>query len=84
MDKGNAHMSEPADLGLATLANAILALPRGAKRLIMAGADALMLPLALWAALGARPPRLGVIQLAVGAAQQASDIVASFELNQAH
>src|ERR1700733_9220338 len=51
MDKGNAYMTEPADLGVATLANAVLALPRGAKRLIMAAADAVMLPLALWAAL---------------------------------
>ena len=29
----------------------LLALPRGAKRLIMVAADAVMLPLALWAAL---------------------------------
>ena len=49
--KGNAYMTEPADLGVATLANAVLALPRGAKRLIMVAADAVMLPLALWAAL---------------------------------
>jgi len=51
MDKGNSYTTEPPDLGLATVTNAILALPRGAKRLIMAGADAVMLPLALWAAL---------------------------------
>jgi FlaA1/EpsC-like NDP-sugar epimerase len=58
MEKRNAHMSEPADLGLATLASAILALPRGAKRLIMVGADAVMLPLALWAALVLKFDRL--------------------------
>jgi FlaA1/EpsC-like NDP-sugar epimerase len=51
MDKKHSYMSEPADLGFTTVTNAILALPRGAKRLVMAGADAVMLPLALWAAL---------------------------------
>ena len=44
-------MTEPADFGARTLANSLLALPRGAKRLIMVTADAVMLPLALWAAL---------------------------------
>ena len=58
MEKGNSYMTEPADLGLATVTNAILALPRGAKRLIMAGADAVMLPLALWAALVLKFDRL--------------------------
>jgi FlaA1/EpsC-like NDP-sugar epimerase len=44
-------MTEPADFGARALANSLLALPRGAKRLIMVAADAVMLPLALWAAL---------------------------------
>jgi FlaA1/EpsC-like NDP-sugar epimerase len=44
-------MTEPADFGVSALANSLLALPRGAKRLIMVAADAFMLPLALWAAL---------------------------------
>jgi FlaA1/EpsC-like NDP-sugar epimerase len=44
-------MTEHADFGAGALANALLALPRGAKRLIMVAADAVMLPLALWAAL---------------------------------
>src|SRR5476649_1631019 len=44
-------MTEAADFGVSTLANSLLALPRGAKRLIMVAADAVMLPLALWAAL---------------------------------
>jgi FlaA1/EpsC-like NDP-sugar epimerase len=44
-------MTEHADFGASALANALLALPRGAKRLIMVSADAVMLPLALWAAL---------------------------------
>src|SRR5471030_2908429 len=44
-------MKEPADFGVSELANSLLALPRGAKRLIMVAADAVMLPLALWAAL---------------------------------
>jgi FlaA1/EpsC-like NDP-sugar epimerase len=44
-------MTEPADFGVSALANSLLALPRGAKRLIMVAADAVMLPLALWAAL---------------------------------
>ena len=44
-------MKEPADFGASSIANSLLALPRGAKRLIMVAADAVMLPLALWAAL---------------------------------
>jgi FlaA1/EpsC-like NDP-sugar epimerase len=51
LDEGNAIMTEPADFGVSALANSLLALPRGAKRLIMVAADAVMLPLALWAAL---------------------------------
>jgi FlaA1/EpsC-like NDP-sugar epimerase len=42
---------EPESLGVAAIGNSLLALPRGAKRLIMVGADAVMLPLALWVAL---------------------------------
>jgi len=44
-------MKEPADFGASSIANSLLALPRSAKRLIMVAADAVMLPLALWAAL---------------------------------
>jgi len=44
-------MTEPADFGVSALANSLLALPRGAKRLVMVAADAVMLPLTLWAAL---------------------------------
>jgi FlaA1/EpsC-like NDP-sugar epimerase len=44
-------MKEPAEFGATALANSLLALPRGAKRLVMVAADAVMLPLALWAAL---------------------------------
>jgi FlaA1/EpsC-like NDP-sugar epimerase len=44
-------MTEPTDFGARALANSLLALPRGAKRLVMVAADAFMLPLALWAAL---------------------------------
>jgi FlaA1/EpsC-like NDP-sugar epimerase len=51
LDEGNAIMTEPAEFGASALANSLLALPRGAKRLIMVAADAVMLPLALWAAL---------------------------------
>jgi FlaA1/EpsC-like NDP-sugar epimerase len=44
-------MNERDTLGFAALGNYLLALPRGAKRFIMVSADAVMLPLALWAAL---------------------------------
>ena len=44
-------MNERDAFGFAALGNSLLALPRGAKRLIMVGADTVMLPLALWAAL---------------------------------
>jgi FlaA1/EpsC-like NDP-sugar epimerase len=44
-------MKEPTDFGTNAFAHSLLALPRGAKRLIMVVTDAVMLPLALWAAL---------------------------------
>jgi FlaA1/EpsC-like NDP-sugar epimerase len=44
-------MNERDTLGFAALGNYLLSLPRGAKRFIMVSADAVMLPLALWAAL---------------------------------
>jgi FlaA1/EpsC-like NDP-sugar epimerase len=47
----------PASLAAAT-ANSILALPRETKRLIMAGADAIAIPAALWAALALKFDRL--------------------------
>lgn len=51
-------MTEPETLGVAALGNSLLALPRGAKRIIMVGADAVMLPLALWVALVLKFDRL--------------------------
>jgi len=51
-------MNERDTLGFAALGNYLLALPRGAKRFIMVGADAVMLPLALWAALVLKFDRL--------------------------
>src|SRR5882762_4265485 len=48
---------KPAPLGVAAAA-AILALPRGTKRLIMATADAVAIPTALWAALALKFDRL--------------------------
>src|SRR6267154_6170344 len=48
---------KPAPLGV-TAAAAILALPRGTKRLIMATTDAVAIPTALWAALVLKFDRL--------------------------
>src|ERR1700728_980205 len=42
----------------ASIAEAILSLPRGSKRLIMVGADAIAIPTALWAALALKFDRL--------------------------
>ncbi len=54
-DKG--APARPASLGFAT-AESILALPRETKRLIVAGADAIAIPTALWAALALKFDRL--------------------------
>lgn len=51
-------MNERDAFGFAALGNYLLALPRGAKRFIMVGADTVMLPLALWAALVLKFDRL--------------------------
>jgi FlaA1/EpsC-like NDP-sugar epimerase len=59
-------VTEPAVLGISTLANSLLALPRGAKRLIMVAADAVMLPFALWAALVLKFDRLSFDMAAYG------------------
>lgn len=58
LNEEKAYLTEPTVPGIAALANSLLALPRGAKRFIMAGADAVMLPLALWAALALKYDRL--------------------------
>jgi FlaA1/EpsC-like NDP-sugar epimerase len=65
-DEGKEYVTEPAVLGISTLANSLLALPRGAKRLIMVAADAVMLPVALWAALVLKFDRLSFDMAAYG------------------
>src|SRR6516165_3477030 len=45
------HVSPPATALLSSAARSILKLPRPTKRLIMIGADAIMLPIAFWVAL---------------------------------
>ena len=65
-DEGKAYVTEPTVLGVSALANSLLALPRGAKRLIMAAADAIMLPVALWAAFVLKFDRLTFDMAAYG------------------
>ena len=65
-DEGKAYVTEPPVLGVSALANSLLALPRGAKRLIMGAADAVMLPVALWAAFVLKFDRLSFDMAAYG------------------
>ena len=65
-DEGKAYVTEPPVLGVSALANSLLALPRGAKRLIMGTADAVMLPVALWAAFVLKFDRLTFDMAAYG------------------
>jgi len=45
------HVSPPATALLSSVCRSIFQLPRRTKRLIMIGADAIMLPIAFWVAL---------------------------------
>src|ERR1700740_2389312 len=56
--EGGMDLSAPGTPLLSRASLAVLRLPRPAKRLIMLGADAVMLPIALWLALVLKSDRL--------------------------